>query len=276
MKPMVSIVTVLHNSDTVLPTYELNFSVGYDPESIRFVLVDNASDKLPEVERWTIRPTIIQSENNGFGAGCNLGWKSVNTEWVGFVNPDVEMTSTQAIELVELASRVGGVDVIAPFVSEDDSFSRAMGPPWRTRRYRVGESIDGIQYLTSAASVSGCCIFVRRSSLIAIGGFDERFFMYCEENDLQKRLLDNGARIAVARNIKVYHAAGVGSSNQSLDRNIEREKSKRLYYLKHFSLTEYYFMRLITRIRAATIGRLLTGGWSAMRKKASLDIKRAD
>src|SRR5437763_626084 len=40
--------------------------------------------------------------------------------------------------------------------------------------------------------LSGAVLAARRTAFEAVGGFDERFFMYCEDTDLCVRLRDRG------------------------------------------------------------------------------------
>jgi GT2 family glycosyltransferase len=59
------------------------------------------------------------------------------------------------------------------------------------------------------AWVLGASLFVRKSAFDGIGGFDERFFLYCEEADLCLRLRRAGHEIGVARDVSVQHLGGV-------------------------------------------------------------------
>lgn len=58
---------------------------------------------------------------------------------------------------------------------------------------------------------SGCLLLVTRALYQAIGGFDERFFMYCEDVDLSWRARAAGFTVALAPRALVHHV-GTGRS----------------------------------------------------------------
>jgi GT2 family glycosyltransferase len=56
--------------------------------------------------------------------------------------------------------------------------------------------------------VSGACMVVRREAMQAVGGFDERFFLYWEDTDLCKRIRDAGWKVVYFPAAKVIHSVG--------------------------------------------------------------------
>ncbi len=54
---------------------------------------------------------------------------------------------------------------------------------------------------------SGCFMFCRRSALRAVGGFDERYFLYFEDFDLSQRLAEYG-RICEVPGVRIVHFGG--------------------------------------------------------------------
>ena len=57
----------------------------------------------------------------------------------------------------------------------------------------------------------GACVLFRTAELQAIGGFDDRYFMYWEDVDLCERLRARGGRIVWLPWVQVVHAAGQSS-----------------------------------------------------------------
>ena len=52
---------------------------------------------------------------------------------------------------------------------------------------------------------TGACLLLRREAFLAVGGFDEKFFLYAEELDLQKRFQDAGNEVWFTPTIAVTH-----------------------------------------------------------------------
>jgi GT2 family glycosyltransferase len=64
--------------------------------------------------------------------------------------------------------------------------------------------------------VSGACILVRRSALAELSGWDEGFFMYCEDIDLCRRLRKAGYDVLFEPEAAVLHEGGASAPRTSL------------------------------------------------------------
>jgi GT2 family glycosyltransferase len=69
---------------------------------------------------------------------------------------------------------------------------------------------------------SGCVLLVTRPLYEAIGGFDERFFMYCEDVDFSWRARAAGFSLAVAPRAIVHHYVGNRPPGSTMVRNMFR------------------------------------------------------
>jgi N-acetylglucosaminyl-diphospho-decaprenol L-rhamnosyltransferase len=199
----VAVVIVLYNSAD-----EIEKCLDSVPAEVAVMVVDNASTDDGAARARQVRPdaTVLQSRRNlGFGGGCNLGWRATNRPFVAFVNPDVRLRGDV---LSVLLDRLAGLQnfVVGPCLVDGH------GVPRRCKR-RPSALADVLGLLPASArwapegwdgklnpkdpvhvnggpvaSVEGACFLVRRSELAAIGGFDEDFFLYCEEESIALRL----------------------------------------------------------------------------------------
>ena len=79
------------------------------------------------------------------------------------------------------------------------------------------ESLGGWQRDTvrDVGVVTGCLLLVRRDTWEALGGFDERFFMYGEDADLAARARARGTRVAICPEATIVHVVGASSSGSA-------------------------------------------------------------
>lgn len=218
------------------------------------IVVDSGSTDRHLTERLVNRigATFIGSpENIGYGCGSNLGAKYATGSWLVFVNPDVHLTIDDAEQLVAQA-KGHQIACLGPTVldlngAKKISWGRTITPPWRPRRRNFNLAGN----LIYAETVSGCCMAISSDTFHALGGFDEEFFMFCEEMDLHRRLGQQGGKIATTTSV-VVQTPGGASSQGVTDRwrSVERMVGHTNYMYKHFTKLEGLIAVLynITRI----------------------------
>jgi GT2 family glycosyltransferase len=79
--------------------------------------------------------------------------------------------------------------------------------------------------------VSAACLMTRRADLDAIGGFDERFFMYTEDVDLCASLRARGRRVLFTPAVEVIHLRGRSAASAPA-------ATRRLYARSHIAFYE--------------------------------------
>ena len=152
----------------------------------------------------------IKNENNGYGAGHNLALQSAldYSDYHFILNPDIyfdECVLSKLLERIELSEDIGLImpRIVYPngeiqyvcklLPTPFDLFIRRFPLPFFTNfikksieRYEL--QFTGYSSEICAPSLSGCFMLLRISALKSVGIFDERFFMYCEDIDLSRRI----------------------------------------------------------------------------------------
>ncbi|MFS0704252.1 glycosyltransferase family 2 protein [Cellulomonas sp. 179-A 9B4 NHS] len=186
---------------------------GLTAAGAHVVVVDNdsgpaerrAAASLAADRGWSLVP----SPNDGFGAGCNRGVaaaRAAGCDVVLLLNPDATLTVDDARALHEHVRRHPG-DLVSPVVvlpSGRESFVGAVVDveAGRTRRPRPADGPGVHPWLT------GACLALGVDTYTALGGFDERYFLYWEDVDLSWRAAASGARLVVRDDLRVVHTVG--------------------------------------------------------------------
>jgi N-acetylglucosaminyl-diphospho-decaprenol L-rhamnosyltransferase len=201
------------------------------------VLENGSEDDLSDLAtRFGDAVQFHESEVNlGFGGGQNLLARAARSEFLCFVNPDVVMPAD--------------VDALGVLLDVfDDSTVTVAGPmlvgsDGRPQRWDHGELRGARAWISNNAGeaywrerharadvawVSGACMVIRRDAFEAAGGFDERFFLYKEEEDLCLRVRRAGGRVVYEPVVRVHHVGSVVAQRRpELFRpSVERYKAK--------------------------------------------------
>ncbi len=152
----------------------------------------------------------VKSENYGYGAGHNLALQSILqfSDYHFVLNPDIyfeENVLSKLIQRMEISEDIG---LIMPRIiypnGQIQYLCKLLPTPLNLllRRYpipffrnyikKINEKYElkftGYSNELSAPSLSGCFMLLRVSALKEVGIFDERYFMYCEDIDLSRRI----------------------------------------------------------------------------------------
>ena len=175
---------------------------------LEIVVVDNGSSdgsvaeavrRFPEVQ--VMRP----AENLGFAGGANLGARRARGEFLLFLNPDVELVPGCVEALLRELSDPR-VAVCGPALRQLASGVVEFGATVDLLGYPVALSV-----MRAPLFVSGCALATRADVFDALGGFDERFFLFVEDVDYCWRALLRGWDVRVANGAVAVHAGGAST-----------------------------------------------------------------
>lgn len=236
-----SIITVTHNSSHILDLF-LKRLIGDSHPDVRIIVVDSGSADVDEtrsiVERY--RAVFVSSRVNlGYGTCSNRGAALADTEWLAFVNPDVNLHVSTLETLIE-QSQTHDIQCIGPQVLDEHGVVRDSWGPMAAPFWRRGSPLNIHEPgLTVTQSISGCCMVMPRNWFERLGGFDESFFMFCEELDLHKRLGELGGRVATSTQVHVTTSGGASSEGVTVRwSQVERCVAHIHFTRKHYSRIE--------------------------------------
>ncbi len=102
-----------------------------------------------------------------------------------------------------------------------------------TRRYRQLDADPGTA--RSVDWLSGSAVWLRRDALDAVGGWDERYFMYMEDVDLCWRLRRGGYDVAYEPAGEVVHVQGAVTSRHPYRMLLEHHRSAWRFARRRFT-----------------------------------------
>ena len=220
------------------------------------MLVDNASrDNSIEVAQNACPQVQVlpQSRNLGLGAAANLAAAATTGDLIMVLNPDVTLMPGAVVALQKFFAEHPEASCCGPQLLNPDgslqpscrAFPTLLTGFFRytplerlfphnrfTRRYLLTD-FDHNQ-VREVDWVSGACLVVRREVWEQLGGFDEGFFMFCEDTDLCYRIKKAGGKVFYVPQARAYHKVGA-STNQAVARMILAwHKSMLRFYRKHY------------------------------------------
>lgn len=239
---------------------------NYDVLSHIVVVDNNSTDdsytRLKEFENSRI--SVIKSDKNGgYAYGNNFGVlytikhiKDVDNIIIS--NPDVIFSEETVLEMEKAFYADEQVAVVGSVVHSLDGkidpcfawnrfdYDFIIRPylriysalATRLSKKRLLYSIDRLYEKTffDVGTVHGCFFMIKLNDFIKVGLFDERTFLYCEEDILSYRLMKIGKRECVATNSSIVHK-GSGTINKNIK---ERKTVNRFSYESRLLyLTEY-------------------------------------
>lgn len=271
----VSVVIVNHNAGSLI----IQCVQAALDQAQEVVVVDNAStdlssDNLGHSFSQNSRFLLILSDKNiGFSAGCNRGVTAATQPYVLFLNPDCLLGAeslkvmVEALESNPAIGMVGGY-LINPDGSEQGGGRRAIPTPWRAlvrafglyhlEKFQPQLFFDfhlNKQPLPAAPieveAISGALMLVRREAITAVGGWDESYFLHCEDLDLCMQFREKNWEIMFVPNAPVTHFQGTCSH-------------ARPYFVawhKHRGMVRFYQKFFQQHYPAYVMGLIMGGVW---------------
>lgn len=256
LAPRVTAVVVTYQSASLVGEALTALRAAYEAGDLRCIVVDNASadgtaDLVRREHPWAT--LVAGRENLGYGSALNVGIAAATTEYVLLMNPDAVIGPGDLAALVRFLDGRPAAALAAPAIVEGEGVLQPAGVlprPAYFLRHAAGlargmelqRTIEPGGEPFATDWLCGAILLARKRALDRIGAFDPRFFLYFEETDLCRRVLDAGLELWAVGEAVCRHAGGASAqrSGKRLVANCiaEHYYRSRFYYLvKHHGWT---------------------------------------
>lgn len=208
-----SIVTYKNPSDMLRRTAESFLSCAKDAE---LHVIDNSPTQAlkSSLTNLPVRYHFFGS-NAGYGQAHNLiNNEELNSIYHVIINPDIIISQSTIESLCNYMNENTDIGIVCPKIMNEDGtiqfsnkryptvfdlFARRFIP--NSLHYLIQPRLDryemkdvGYEDIYNVECISGCFMFCRTEVLKAVGGFDDRYFMYFEDFDLSRKIQQAGYR----------------------------------------------------------------------------------
>ena len=222
------IITTFDSSSVIISCLE-----KIDFQKYKVVVVDNNSkDKTVLLIRqnFPLVEIIVNKKNIGYGRANNIALRNINTDYALILNPDAFIFP---VDIEKIINNMGQKQEIAmagplllnhyPYQEQDAQKELAV-----VKNNTIEINVDFI----SVKYIIGAIMFLKMSIFHKIGFFDEKIFLYYEDDEISHRTIKSGYKIAIFPEIFAYHI-GSASSGKNL-----RSLYKRFW---HRALSKFYW-----------------------------------
>ena len=197
-------------------------------QNIPIIVVEHSHNKKLKEDlekKYNNLKCILAKSNLGMGSGNNIGLKAADTDYVLLLNPDVLLEENTIEELFMASQNLNNFSMLAPLEKNFNNYGFL-------NKRRTNKKLEDSPF--EVDFIDGFSMLINKKKFKEIGYFDEKFFMYLENNDLCKRSRDKGDLIYIVPKSKINHLAAKAVDNKYAD---EIEYSRNW----HWIWSKYYF-----------------------------------
>jgi len=222
-------------------------------------VVDNASqdNSIGSVAKKFPQVNIIRnSKNMGFGYANNQALELSKSKYILFINPDTVIANNKTDLIINFLEENPKVAILGPkILNPDMSWYISYWPLPNIIRefydrgfiYLLGNRFPFIKrifysnptFIHKTGWVSGSCMFVRRSAIDEVGGFDKDYFLYYEDIDICYRMHKAGQTVVFNPVLEVVHFRRRSRILNKDATYVISKESKLLYYKKRKQRISY-------------------------------------
>jgi len=259
----VSIVLVNYNTkqltiDCLQSIYEKTYGVNFEVFVVDNASQDGSSDVIKEL--FPQVKLIENPENIGFGRANNVGIKNSNGKYVFLLNTDTVLINNAVkilfdfMEKTPEAGACGGnlfdadrepVHSFGFLKTPIEHLIRFLGFRYLCKRIKNNTNRGKLQ---EVGQIIGADLMLRKSVLDEVGVFDERFFLYFEESELQCRIQKAGHKIFYIPDAFIFHFEGGSSKKNKKFRRQIIAQSEYLYFSLCYNSYPKILLKLLCTI----------------------------
>ena len=183
---------------------------------------------------------ICTGENLGYARGNNIGLQSIDTDFALILNPDLTCDTDFFSNIPKVLKSAEDFAVIGCQYQKDKIFLPAgFFDKNKNRHFAKIFKNNEIKELEKVDWVTGCSMLINLKKFSNREIFDKNFFLYFEEFDLCKSIIDKGENVYTSKYLKIDHLG----FQSSLGINSENELRANRIREWHWMWSSFYFYK---------------------------------
>lgn len=233
---------------------------------IEVIIVDNCSnDGNFEVfkKKFHQFTFILNSGNNGFANGCNVGAAKASADYLLFLNPDTKVEKQNLESFFKAYKEHQNEIAILSCLQIDENGKRYkqhnLLPKFLTYfglprafykvvfKNKIATSFQENSNFFYPEWITGAVVLISKNWFDKVSGWNEDFWMYMEDVDLCKRVADANGKIAVYKQATIFHKHGGASRINIKTKALTKTEviiSKHVYIRNNFSKITGFFLHI--------------------------------
>ena len=187
----------------------------------KILILDNSNDKELKKKlknKYSKIKFFLSKKNTGYGAGYNFLLKKVKTPYALLMTPDTSFKKgTLSKFLLSLKKLKNNFTLMGPY-KQNKNFS-----------------LERKKTINEARMILGFSMLINIKNINKNNFFDENFFLYLEDIDLCRRLINNNKKIYINKSFIIDH---IGAKSSNIGKN-EFDKIRNW----HWMWSQYYFFK---------------------------------
>lgn len=238
---------------------------------VEMILVDNGSrDGVPQAiarayENDDRVRVLYNRKNLGFGPAVNAGARAARGNALLVLNPDCMLEPATLTRLLAVLRAHPDAGIVGAVVCAEDGtpdpaswrrdplLARSLRQmAGRAREVAGQEGVNVLQPIPASAlsveNVSGALLLLPRAAFERLQGFDEAYFLHCEDLDLCRRARDAGYSVWLAGDVRVWHAKGGSSAHRPVFVSCQKHRGMWRWFVKFDPAARRWPMRVLVAL----------------------------
>lgn len=262
----------------------------FERKEFEIIVVDNLSQdgsveylqKVFAKEKYVGVTLLPNTENAGFGKGCNFGAEHAKGEYLLFLNNDTQVLDTGFMGMTDFLDSRPHIGILGGRIENENRTPQSSAGKFYTlfnailmifSLQRLGLLYNSPTTIKKVDWVTGACMMVRSSVFEKIGRFDDAIFMYYEDVELCYRAKKAGFFTYFYPHVVVLHKEQ-GSSNRTFA-IVNIYKGLTYFYKKHMPHWQLNMIELLLRLKAIMfirLGKLLHNSYLVTTYEQALNV----
>lgn len=211
-------------------------------KKVKILIVENSKTfkHAATFKRFKNVKFVCSGKNLGYANGNNFGLKKIKTKYAFILNPDVLCDKNLFLNISYLIKKKINFHIIGCQYLKDKTYMPAgFFNKYENESFKNNFKKKNLGYLTKVEWVTGCSMLINLSKFKKKDIFDTNYFLYFEEFDLCKDIINKGGKVFTCNNLKIHHLG----FKSSLGSSLQDKKNADIVREWHWMWSSFYFYK---------------------------------